>query len=43
MLSLVRNRSNWHISKLESGAMPYFENNNAFFTVQQDFLRSVPV
>jgi pimeloyl-ACP methyl ester carboxylesterase len=43
MLSLVRNRSNWRISKLESGAMPYFESGNPFFTVQQDFLQALPV
>lgn len=38
----VAGRPNWRISVMDTGAMPYFEQPQAFGTAYEAFLRSVP-
>lgn len=40
-LSLVRDRSHWHITVMQAGAMPYFEDINGFMAGLSKFLQRI--
>jgi hypothetical protein len=36
-LSLVRDRPHWHVTVMQTGAMPYFEDNDTFMAAYRSF------
>ncbi|MBB1074047.1 alpha/beta hydrolase [Rhodoferax sp. 4810] len=42
MLDIVSGKPNWQVQVLETGAMPYFEVPQAYFAIQDRFLRGTP-
>lgn len=42
MLSIVSGKHNWRVQVLQTGAMPYFEVPQTYYTLQDNFLRGIP-